>query len=232
MKKNYLPRAASDRVLWLNNFSNKIGGYAALFGFTAAEVALIAKMATFYAYIIGLIEQVNTFSNNLVSFKNILSIAPNGTSLGPVPTVTIAAAPAVCPAGIFTYISGIVGRIKSNTTAYTDAIGKDLGIVGDEIVFKSTEFKPEISAKAQAGSVVINFTKKDLDGVNVYSHPVGGTDANVWEFLALDNHSPYHDTRPLAVAGQPEKRQYRVRGVYDGVETGLVSDTIEVVFEG
>ena len=232
MKKNYLPKAAADRVQWLNNFASKIGTYATLFGFTPAEVALIVKMAAFYAYIIGFIEQVKTFSNNLVSFKNILSIAPNGTTLGPIPVLTVAAAPAICPAGIFTFISGIVGRIKNNTTAYTDAIGKDLGIVGDEIVFKMGDFKPEISATTQTGSVVINFTKKDLDGVNVYSHPVGSTDINVWEFLALDNHSPYHDTRPLAVAGQPEKRQYRVHGVYDGVETGLVSDTIEVVFEG
>ena len=232
MKKNYLPRAEAARVLWLNNFANKIGKYATLFGFTPDEVALIMKIAVFYAYIIGFIEQVNTFASNLVSFKNTLSIAPNGTSLGPIPSLTPLVAPPASPAGIFTYISGIVGRIKSNTTAYTDAIGKDLGIVGEEIEFKMAEFKPDISAKTQKGSVVITFTKKDLDGVNVYSRPVGSTDVNAWEFLALDNHSPYHDTRPLAVVGQPEHRQYRVHGVYDGIETGLVSKIVEVVFEG
>jgi hypothetical protein len=32
------------------------------------------------------------------------------------------------------------------------------------------------------------------------------------DFLARDTESPYIDTTPLAQAGQPEIREYRIRG--------------------
>ncbi len=148
MKKEYLPKREADRVGWLNNFSSIIGNYATTFGISPAEVATIGKMAAFYAYIYNLMIMVSTFSKNLTKFKNLLSIAPNGTTLGPMPTLTPPAAPGTSPAGIFTFISGIVGRIKSNTANYTEAIGYDLGIIGEEISFKEAEFKSVISAEA------------------------------------------------------------------------------------
>lgn len=232
MKKEYLPKREADRVGWLNNFSSKIGNYATTFGISPAEVATIGKMAAFYAYIYNLMIMVSTFSKNLTKFKNLLSIAPNGTTLGPMPTLTPPAAPAASPAGIFTFISGIVGRIKSNTANYTEAIGYDLGIIGEEISFKEAEFKSVISAEAKKDFVVVNFTKKGMDGVNVYSNPIGSKDMNVWEKLGLDTHPPYYDSRPLAVAGQPEVRNYKVMGVVNDEEIGEWSDIATATYTG
>jgi hypothetical protein len=232
MKKNYLPRAEAARVIWLNNFAGKIGTYATLFGITPAEVAAIGKMAVIYSYIINLIAQVNTFAKDLTGFKNILSIAPNGATLSALPTFTPAAAPALTQAGIFTYISGIVGRIKSNTANYTENIGKELWIIGEDIEFKESDFKSVISAEAKKDYVVVNFTKKGVDGVNIYSHPIGSTDANAWEKLGMDNHPPYYDSRPLANAGQPEIRAYKVMGVINDEEVGDWSDVVTATYTG
>lgn len=232
MKKNYLPRAEAQRVLWLNNFVAKINIYAATFGITAAELATLAKMAAIYSYIINLIAQVNTFAKDLTGFKNVLSIAPSGATLSVLPTLTPAVAPPLTQAGIFTYISGIVGRIKSNTANYTENIGKELGIVGEEIVFKEADFKSVVSAEAKKDFVVVNFTKKGVDGVNVYSHPIGSTDANAWEKLGMDNHPPYYDSRPLAVAGQPEIRAYKVMGVLNDEEIGEWSNIATATYTG
>ena len=232
MKKTYLPRREADRVIWLNGFAQKIGSYATLFGITPAEVTAIGKMAVIYAYIINLIAQVSDFGKNLTKFKNNLSIAPNGTTLPAIPTLTPAAAPALTQAGIFTFINGIVGRIKSNTANYTDSIGEDLGIIGEDIAFKESDFKSVISAEAKKDFVVVNFTKKGVDGVNVYSHPIGSTDANVWEKLGLDNHPPYYDSRPLANVGQPEIRAYKVMGVINDEEVGDWSNIATATYTG
>jgi len=52
-----------------------------------------------------------------------------------------------------------------------------------------------------------------------------------WTFLAIDTSDPYNDTRPLKVAGQPEKRRYRLC-FWDGEPTRVWSAVIEVVFGG
>ena len=80
------------------------------------------------------------------------------------------------------------------------------------------------------GSNEISFNKNGVDGVNIYSHPVGGTDPNVWEKLAFDSSSPYNDTRAQATAGVPENRKYKARGVINDVEIGQWSDVLSVAF--
>ena len=49
-----------------------------------------------------------------------------------------------------------------------------------------------------------------------------------WNFLGRDTQSPYVDTTPLAEAGKPEIREYRIRGVIDDVEIGDYSPTRQI----
>lgn len=232
MKKPYLPTREAERVTWLNNFNTKIGGYATTFGITAAEVLILKNMAVLYSYTINLIEQSKSFTQELTKFKNVLSIAPNGTTLGALPVLTPPVAPALSPAGAFTFVGGLVKRIKGTTASYTEAIGEDLGIIGDETSFDENTFQTTLKGMSLPGNNEISFTKKGVDGINVYSHPVGGTDPNVWEKLAFDSSSPYNDTRPLAVAGVPENRKYKGRGVIHDVEIGQWSDILSLTFNG
>ena len=229
-KTTYLPRRESERVTWLNNFNAKLPGYAPTFGITAAEVAAVKLMAPLYSYIINLIGQSKTFTQDLTKFKNLLSIAAPGATLGPLPVLTPAAAPALTQAGIFTFISGLVMRIKGTKVAYTDAIGQDLGIIGAETTFDESNYKTTLTGKSMPGSNEISFTKLGVDGENIYSHPIGSTDPNVWEKLAFDSSSPYNDTRPQSTAGVPENRKYRARGVINDIEIGQWSDILSVTF--
>lgn len=231
-KKHYLPRKDADRVLWLNNFASKVDHYALLFGITPAEVTLIGNMAKHYEYIVNLVDAQKNFAKQLISYKNTLSVAHYGATLGAMPKFNPPAAPAITPAGIFTYIGGMVGRIKGFTETYTEGIGKDLGIVGTEVGFKKEEYKPTINAKAATGMVVIKFSKKNVDWVKIYGRPLGNTDVNAWELLGIDAHPPFFDKRPLLVAGQPEKRSYRLCGVLNDEEIGVWSNEVEVVFGG
>ena len=231
MNKYYLPNKESERVTWLNNFSAKIGGYASLFGISPAEVKLIAAMAVIYSYMITLIDNSRKFTKSLTSFKNILSIAKNGTTLGDLPAFDPGITPDLTQAGIFTLIAGIVGRIKSNTVNYTDAIGKDLGIIGAETVFVPDDYKANGKCKNMPGYVDITFEKPHIDGMDIFSNDIGG-DVKVFNKIGTANHSPFHDVRPLAKTGVPENRNYQTRGVIHDAEIGLFSDTFSCTYNG
>ncbi|HLG33514.1 MAG TPA: hypothetical protein VI757_01430 [Bacteroidia bacterium] len=227
-KKPYLPTRMPERVLWLNTFSAKLAVHAATLGITPVELALIVVMAAFYSYIAALIGLSRTFTQNLTEYKNRLSHAPLGSVLGAVPSLAIPVAPAP-PAsiGIFTYISGLVQRIKGHPD-YTVAIGEDLGVIGDEQPpFDQDNFIPAGKAESFTGYVKISFDKDQCDSVHIYT-----LDTGTPVYLANDTETPYHDTRALAVPGQPENRKYQLRGVLHDIEIGHPGDTINVTFGG
>ncbi len=232
MNKRYLPTKEAERVIWLNNFAAKIGGYASDFGISAAEVTLITKMALIYAYIIGLIASSKQFTKDLTRFKNILSIAPNGTTLGPLPASVPGTAPDLTQAGIFTFIAGIVARIKSNTNHYTVGIGANLGIIGEETVFVPDDYVANGSAVDKVEYVAIEFDKGHVDGMDIFSLPLGSSDMLLMEKIGTANFSPFHDTRPMMVPGKPEKRYYKTRAIIHDAEIGHYSEPFMVTFGG
>jgi len=228
MKKTYLPRTEADRVIWLNNFASKISAYASEFGISADDVLLIKAMALIYAYIITLLAYSRSFTKALTEFKNKLSIAPNGTVLGPLPLYDPATAPPLTQSGIFTFISGIVKRIKGQTTIYTETIGIELRIIGEETIFVPDDYKANGKATTMPHYVKIEFDKAHIEAVDIYSNPVDGTDVTVFEKIATSLHSPYHDTRP----GHAGMRNYKIMGVIHDVEIGFPSDIFSANFEG
>jgi hypothetical protein len=226
-KKPYLPKPMPQRVIWLNTFATKLATHAATVGVSPAELALVVLMAAFYQYIAALIDLSRTFTQNLTQYRNILTNAALGTILDPLPSLAIPVAPMPpTTIGILTYISKLVQRIKGHT-GYSEAIGEDLGIVGDESTFVEETFKPTGKAIQQIGYVKITFEKDECSSMHIYTW--NGT---AFVYLANDTESPYHDTRPLAVPGQPENRQFQLRGVLHDVEIGIPSDTINVTYGG
>ena len=173
-KKPYLPTQAQARVTWLNNFAAKLPGYTTLFGISNGDRDKVIAMALFYAYIIGLIEKVDTFKQGLTAFKNTLSFAAPGTTLGEIPLLDAGTPPALTEAGIFTFIGGIVQGIKAKKGVYTPTIGEDLGIIGEETTFVENDYKTTLKGKSLPANNEISFSKEGVEGINLYSHPVGG----------------------------------------------------------
>lgn len=75
----------------------------------------------------------------------------------------------------------------------------------------------------------IDFTKKGVDGVNVYSRLHGTVG---WTKLGYDSNAPYFDTAPLQAPNIPEVREYKARGVLADVEIGVDSDIVTATFAG
>jgi hypothetical protein len=87
---------------------------------------------------------------------------------------------------------------------------------------------PDGTVKANSGEVVLSFIKAGYPGVYIETQ-VGA--ATAWDFLAICTSSPFHDVRPLAVPGQPEKRRYRFC-FWDNTPTNNWTATFEVTFGG
>ena len=69
----------------------------------------------------------------------------------------------------------------------------------------------------------INFHKNGHMGVWIETLTGGA-----WVFLAIDTEIPYLDDRPLAVAGAPEVRKYRLRYWDKGIANGDWSDVATI----
>lgn len=224
MKKYYLPAGDTARLQWLETFKNKIETYADMFGITDAEVLAIAAYYTMLAYILGLIDSIRNFSQDLTRFKDTLMVAPLGTPLGPVPTVTIGVAPAAVPAGIFTIISGIVQRIKGSTS-YTESIGEDLGIVGADIIIDYASLKPVLKLSPDVNNVKIKYEKKRTDGINLYADHNDGQGMKFFKFITK---TTYVDLTPLADAQNSAVFKYMAIFVVDDVEVGIPGDEVSI----
>ena len=89
--------------------------------------------------------------------------------------------------------------------------------------------KSNLTGEAFPGYIRLKFTKKGLDGVNIYTRLKGQAP---WTFLARDTNSPYDDNRPLTTPGIPETREYMCIGVISDAEVGQQSDIVSTVYGG
>jgi len=123
-------------------------------------------------------------------------------------------------------IRRVSNYIKSNSK-YTDAIGKELGIVGTEEAPEDlTAIKPTLKGKILGGSAVVSFDKQKMQGVRIYSKRGSETE---FTFLAVDTASPYEDNRTKLNTALPEERQYYAYYLYDDQQVGQQSDVLKII---
>ena len=125
-----------------------------------------------------------------------------------------------------TELRRIAKKIKASI-GYTDAIGKDLGIIGPDVAPPDySTVKPKLNGVVAAGAATIKFDKGEMEGVKIYSKR--GSETH-FSFLGTDTHSPYHDTRPKLAETGPEERQYYAYYFQNDYEIGQQSDIMTVV---
>lgn len=221
----WIPRTEADRLVWLQNAALKLNVYVGTAGIVAADVTLANGVRDVYQWILNRSQQISTIRQDINEWKRIFVDGPIGTPLGAVPPAPLfPAAPAfVATAGGFDQIVALMERIR-NTAGFTTAIGEDLGIVPP--AGETPLGDPTFTTTAQPNSEVrVNWVKSSSDGVLVESQRAGET---VWTVLGTDTSSPYLDSRPALVAGQPEVRRYRVRYVINDVPLGNYSAVASV----
>jgi hypothetical protein len=121
-------------------------------------------------------------------------------------------------------LSEFIGLLKAQPN-YTDDLGKMIGVVRPEGGEKNMENKPVLDLSMEGGVITIKFKKHGMTGIKIYSKR--GTETE-FSFLAIDTASPYNDTRPNLITGQPEKREYMAYYLDKDDQVGLPSDVISV----
>ncbi|MBI2924530.1 MAG: hypothetical protein HYY24_02365 [Verrucomicrobia bacterium] len=104
-----------------------------------------------------------------------------------------------------------------------------LKLKGAEAAFDPTTYKPVIKVSIEAGRIKVEFEKRGVDGVAVYSRRRGEAQ---WRRIGTDTDSPYFDTGALAQPNVPEVREYMARGLIGDEEVGLDSDSVSITFAG
>jgi hypothetical protein len=220
-KTNYLPRADKDRAVWLNNFAGKFSTNAIALGFVAADVTSVTNDDTMFTYLINLVETFTTAKEQRVDYKNLIKDGPLGQVAGAFPVApSVPAAPTAVAAGIFPRIAQLVQRIKNSPT-YTDAIGKDLGIIGAEQLTDFTVMKPALKLVYRGGQVEVQWTKGDANAIHIEADRGTGT----WQFLAIDTVPNYTDTTPITAAAN---WKYRAMYLVNDALVGQWSDVATI----
>jgi len=226
-QKFYLPNGDADRGTWMENFNTKLPNYATLLGITKPQTDSVAADTLGFRYGLELVAGAKTFEHQCTTFKTALRDGPASTIALAIPVfVAPANPPAAVAPGIFSRVARLVKTIKANS-AYTETIGKDLGIIGaDPGSDVWDDEQPVLTAKVSGGQVQLKYVKGDADGIQLESKR--GTETT---FTLLDKitKTTYTDTRANLVAGQPEQRQYRAWFIVDDEIVGQVSAVITVV---
>ena len=119
-----------------------------------------------------------------------------------------------------------VSQLLKSTNGYTEAIGRELGIIGSPNPAIDLEnIKPTLTSKLVGNNLIISFDKQRMGGINIFSKRSGETD---FQFLATDTVSPYEDNRPKLNPAMPEERQFYAFYFLDDGQVGQQSDIITV----
>ena len=225
MKDFYLPRTDQAKAGFLNNLGAKLPDHAAALGLTPAEVASVQADAAMFKYLMDMQEAYKTNKQEVTGYKNILRDGPLGAPLGVVPVApTLPVAPAAVSAGIFIRISQLVMRIKGNP-AYNEAIGEDLGIVGDEQVIDITNLQPVLKHRLDGDRAMILWKKGPADSIDIY---VDRKDGLGFVYLANDSQPDYLDTFPVPAGVTTVVWDYKARYKIGDDQVGLFSEPIQV----
>lgn len=222
----YVPSSDTDKVVWLNNFSTKLGLYAASTGVSAAEVTATQKDAAMFSYIINLQEIYKQTLQTITGYKTLLKHAVGQQHLGSViPALpTLATAPASVPEGIFDRVSKLASRIKASA-AYTDSMGSDLGILAPAVTFDASTMQPDLKIKLDAGRPHLKWTKGEADALDLYVDRNNGSGFTLLGRLMRNEYIDIASIDPTKVVDE-----WHYKGIYviADVAVGLYSPVVSI----
>jgi hypothetical protein len=225
MKDKFMPRTDQAKADFMDNFALKLPGYAAILGVTPAEVTSVANDAALFNYVMDVQEAFKTHKQNVSNYKNVLRDGPDSAP-GAFPVApTLPAAPALVNDGIFTRISNLAVRMKRHP-AYKEAMGEDMGIVGDEQTIDIPNLKPILNHRLDAGRPLIIWKKGPAaDVLDIY---VDRKDGMGFVFLASDTQPDYLDTFPVPAGVTTAVWDYKAIYRIGDDQVGQFSEPIQV----
>jgi hypothetical protein len=231
---NKIPQSDAAKVLWIMNFANKLPLYSAKYGIAAAAITDIQQGSAHFSYYWNMRNQMEEYVKKLTSYKNeIRDGIRYGATPSTVPTVpSFGTPPPVVAPGVFDRAIAVAKGIL-NAIGYTVADGRDLGIEDSETTVKTTvdinRVKPVLKVElVDNGDVLIGWTKKTMDAIEIYVNRGDGED---FQFLAYDAHPDYLDVNNLE-PGESAVWQYKAVYLKHDRQVGVMSEIYQITVTG
>jgi len=197
---DYMPHRDGDLDKWEDNFNTKLPTHGPTVGLTPAEITGVDTVIT----------------NHQASFDEMLIIKETARSK--------VAANNARKYAMRDNVRPLVQRIK-NHPAYTEEIGKDLGIIGSTSTVDYATAKPTLKLVKGASGITIDFNIGVFDGVKIFSRRGSET---AFSFLTNDTNPPYHDTRANLNSADAELREYYAVYMLNDDPVGLESEVYKI----
>ncbi len=194
-KKYFIPTRRGDRSLWLANYKAKIAIHGATLGLLLAEVTAQQTACDNITNEMQQTDQAKADYEQQVEEERAIV------------TANLKA------------ITDSVARQKTHAN-FTDAIGDDLGTIGEEQTIDVPNEKPQLRLRQTTEGWVISFNLKGFfDAVKIERKRPAGQ----FTFLAIDTSNPYLDSDP-----QENGTEYRAVFMLADQQVGQWSDSVKV----
>ena len=190
-KTYYMPKDDVGKARLLAHLAKHLPVHAAALGLTENDLKEVKADADAFAYTLSALETVQSNGKLWTAFKNQQRDGGSGGTAYPNLTNLPAPVPAV-PLGIIPRLSNLVARIKA-ARGYSEAIGKDLNIVGTVQVMEIDEVKPVIEITTRGGQPIIQWSKGDADALEIW---VDRNDDRGFGLFTIANSPRITDTTP------------------------------------
>lgn len=225
MSASYIPLADADRVVWLNNFSNRIGQYAVSLGLVPAEISSIENDAQMFSYSVMLQNTAHQYWIAVAGLKNQLLSSPQQVPAPALPAMPSAGIPpAPVNSGIFNRIILLVNRIKQSG-AYTPTMGQDLNIIAPVSTITPNDMIPNLGIRIDEGHPLLKWTKGNADAVHLF---VDRRDNNGFVLLAKVIRNNYMDLAEIPAGDFTAIWDYKARYLIGDDEVGQFSPVISI----
>lgn len=191
-KTYYMPKDDVGKARLLEHLAKHLPVHATALGLTENDLNEVKADAAAFAYTLSALETVQSNGKLWTAFKNQQRDGGSGGTAYPNLTNLPAPVPAV-PLGIIPRLSNLVARIKA-ARGYSEAIGKDLNIVGTVQVMEIDEVKPIIEITTRGGHPIIQWSKGDADALEIW---VDRNDDRGFGLFTIANSPRITDTTPV-----------------------------------
>ncbi len=206
MKKRlyYYPTNDGAMLPFLQNLCAKAPNYLTQLSITGADVSFLTLMCALWNNLTDYQNRAKRFAEDWTSLRKACFDGPPNS---PAPAWPVWNGPASSPVGLDTgcdtKLRGMIKRWKT-APGYTEAIGEDLGIVGDEIILNPTTAQTEVQVNMKAGHPQITAALLGFDSVEFQVNRGTG-----FELLDVSTGAPVTDQHPLPAPGQSDVWTYR-----------------------
>lgn len=204
MYRPYKPTTDGGQLVWYPNFLDKLPTYATVLNLTAGEVT--DAVASCNAIVDAILDDQNHRSE--AAMARAIKLQTQGIEGAKV--------------------NNLVARLKTSS-GYSDAIGQDLGVVGSNIPFDPTTYRPLLRVTSVIGGLRLSWVRGQAQVMKVYTRLQGQTE---WKVLTMSTSTFFDDRTPLVNPLVPEIREYMVCGMVKDAEVGQPSDIVSGVFAG